>query len=88
MQRSAVTSRRGRDVANRERISATGRARGVFLLTSPAFIAALTLLILNDWVLKPAFSNWVTGKLSDVAGLVAFAMFGTALLPDRRWRFF
>ena len=47
-------------------------------------MAALTLLVVNDWVLKPAFSNWMTGKLSDVAGLVAFAMCGTALLPDRR----
>jgi hypothetical protein len=45
-------------------------------------------LLLNDWVLKPAVGNWLTGKLSDAAGLVAFALFWTALLPTRRtWVF-
>lgn len=54
------------------------------LLTSPAFMLAVALLLLNDWVLKAALGNWVTGKLSDVAGLVAFSLFWTALLPSRR----
>jgi hypothetical protein len=37
-------------------------------LTSPAFLVAIALLIVNDWVLKPAVGSWWTGKLSDVAG--------------------
>ncbi|HVE78145.1 MAG TPA: hypothetical protein VNA89_04770 [Gemmatimonadaceae bacterium] len=54
------------------------------LLTSPAFLAALGLLVLNDRYLKAHHSGWITGKLSDVAGLFAFALFWTALLPRGR----
>jgi hypothetical protein len=37
----------------------------------PVALAAVVLLLLNDWVLKPRFrGSFVTGKLSDVAGLV------------------
>ena len=35
-------------------------------------LAAVLLLVVNDWVLKPRFHDAVTGKLSDLAGL-AFA---------------
>ena len=38
------------------------------LLTSPAFVVAVAVLIVNDWLLKPALGNWLSGKLSDVAG--------------------
>ncbi|MFN2566440.1 MAG: hypothetical protein ABR499_15700 [Gemmatimonadaceae bacterium] len=70
----------------------TGNAAGQFrggsestrLLTSPAFILAVALLLLNDWVLKAAVGNWSTGKLSDLAGLFAFSIFWTALFPRRR----
>ena len=61
--------------------SAESRGRS---LTSPAFVVAVALLLLNDWVLKPTLHNWLTGKLSDLAGLFAFALFWTALLPRRR----
>lgn len=65
-------------------LSAQGRATAAVLLTSPAFLLALGLLVLNDWGLKPFFGNWLTGKLSDFSGLFAFALFWTALLPRRR----
>lgn len=73
---TGVTSRRG----------AWSRARDglLFLSTSPVFLIAVALLLLNDWILKDAFGNWVTGKLSDFAGLFAFALFWGALLPRRR----
>ena len=45
---------------------------------------ALAILLLNDWVLKPALGNWFTGKLSDFAGLFAFSLFWTAILPRHR----
>src|ERR1051326_1994191 len=45
------------------------------ILRSPVLIAALGLLVLNDFVLKPVFHNWVTGKISDVAGLFIFPLF-------------
>lgn len=39
------------------------------------FLFGLFLLILNDHVLKAAYGNWFTGKLSDVAGLLILPMF-------------
>lgn len=39
-------------------------------LSHPATVAAVAVLLLNDHVLKYAFPGPVTGKLSDVAGLV------------------
>jgi hypothetical protein len=36
----------------------------------PIALAAVAVLLVNDWVLKPRFGGAVTGKLSDVAGLV------------------
>lgn len=54
------------------------------LLLWPPFLAAVVLLAVNDHLLKPAFGNAVTGKLSDVAGLFAATVFAAALAP--RWR--
>jgi hypothetical protein len=53
-------------------------------LASPAFIAALALLVLNDFALKPLFHNALTGKLSDFAGLFALTLFATTLWPRCR----
>ena len=50
-------------------------------LANPFFISSLLLLIVNDWVLKTVSGNAVTGKLSDVAGLFAFAYFFSTILP-------
>lgn len=54
------------------------------LLASPVLMTAVAVLVVNDRVLKPAFHNALTGKLSDVAGVAAFALFWAALLPRRR----
>jgi hypothetical protein len=43
-------------------------------LLHPVAIASIAILVLNDHVLKPTFSNWITGKLSDFAGLVFFPL--------------
>ncbi len=48
------------------------------LLLRPWALGALALLVLNDHWLKAAWPGAVTGKLSDVAGLIAFP----ALLHD------
>ncbi|MEU5965496.1 hypothetical protein ABZ777_30175 [Micromonospora parva] len=54
-------------------------------LCHPATLFALALLLVNDHVLKAAFPGPVTGKLSDVAGLVLapplVAVLLTLLLP-------
>lgn len=44
------------------------------IVTSPLFVAALIVLIVNDHVLKAAYPGWVTGKASDLAGLVVFPL--------------
>ena len=43
-----------------------------FPLAHPVAIAAVALLALNDHVLKAACPGFVTGKLSDVAGMIFF----------------
>jgi len=45
------------------------------ILLKPAFLLPLTLLLLNDHLLKAAYPGWVTGKLSDFAGLFVLAVF-------------
>ena len=56
----------------------------------PVTLAAVVLLVVNDWVLKPRFrGSFVTGKLSDIAGLifapvVLSALIGLALQAARR----
>ncbi len=47
----------------------------------PVLIGSVLILILNDWYLKEAFHNDLTGKLSDFAGLMAFPFLMSALCP-------
>ena len=54
------------------------------LLCTPAFLLALALLLLNDFWWKDAYGNFLTGKLSDFAGLFAFGLFWMALFPQRK----
>ena len=56
-------------------------SRGRFAwLGHPVTVLALAVLIVNDHVLKAAYPGWVTGKLSDAAGLVvAPALLGLVL---------
>jgi hypothetical protein len=57
------------------------KANHVSLLLTPGFVGGLGLLLLNDLFLKPTFQNWLTGKLSDFAGLFIFPLFFVALFP-------
>jgi hypothetical protein len=54
------------------------------LLLSPLFLVSLLVLGLNDWVLKATFHNFLTGKLSDFAGVFALAIFALAWLPIQK----
>lgn len=60
------------------------RSQRLDLLTTPAFLVGLALLLLNDWVWKAEYGNWFTGKLSDFAGLFVFPIFWTALFPKHK----
>lgn len=56
--------------------------RNTDIILSKSFISGLLVLILNDSFLKLMFSNQLTGKLSDLAGLFIFPMFLTYLFPN------
>jgi hypothetical protein len=50
------------------------------LFIAPTPLAALVVLLVNDHVLKWHATSWLTGKLSDVAGLVCFPLLMLAVL--------
>jgi hypothetical protein len=48
-------------------------------LLAPLPLVCLAILFVNDWVLKPSeLPRWLTGKLSDFAGLAVFPLVATA----------
>lgn len=53
------------------------------LLLSPFFLVGLFLLLLNDFYLKEEFHNFLTGKLSDFAGLFVFPFFFAAFFNKK-----
>jgi hypothetical protein len=52
------------------------------IFRSPLFVVCLALLLANDFWWKNHFSNVITGKLSDFAGLFIFPLFLTAIFPS------
>ncbi len=59
--------------------------RNRHLLLNYIFLACLALLLLNDHLFKTAFSNWVTGKLSDAAGIILLPLLLAYLFPVIRY---
>lgn len=58
------------------------------ILVSPLFLFFLVVLIVNDFFLKSAFHNMITGKLSDFSGLFIFPIFWSAIFPKQKlWIF-
>ncbi|MDO6432910.1 hypothetical protein Q4E93_20040 [Flavitalea sp. BT771] len=57
--------------------------RNKHLLLNWAFLPCLLVLALNDHYLKAAYPGWLTGKLSDFAGLLIFPLFLAYLFPHR-----
>ncbi|WP_108823610.1 hypothetical protein [Dysgonomonas sp. Marseille-P4361] len=51
------------------------------LILNPYFIVGLIVLLLNDFYLKYEYGNFITGKLSDFAGLLIFPMFVATIVP-------
>lgn len=54
------------------------------VLLRPVVIGAVALLVLNDHLMKQALPGVVTGKVSDVAGLVFFPLLLLALVEGAR----
>lgn len=57
---------------------------GDLLLRPPVFIA-VTLVVINDQLLKERYGNWLTGKLSDVAGVFVLPLVMLSALELARW---
>ena len=60
-----------------------GTGQRTRLIATPVFAGIVGLLLLNDHVLKSAWPGWVTGKLSDAAGVAMVAIGLTALIRVR-----
>lgn len=58
--------------------------RKSYLLTSPVYVAAVALLLLNDFALKRSYPCWLTGKLSDFTGLFSFCLLALIIWPQPR----
>lgn len=54
------------------------------IFTTYWFLGGLILLLLNDFLFKDLYGNWLTGKLSDFTGLFIFPLFWTALFRRRK----
>jgi hypothetical protein len=70
----------------RREVRATeGTASDAVALRHPLFWLALAVLVVNDHVLKGAgvLPGWLTGKLSDFAGLLVAPVLGAALIRAR-----
>jgi len=59
------------------------RNRVLAIFTTWPFVLSLIVLLINDRVLKQAYPGFITGKLSDFAGLAVVAMPLFAALPRR-----
>ncbi len=59
---------------------ASALSAAVLALRRPTSLLAIAVLLLNDHWLKAAFPSWVTGKLSDFAGLYFFPFFLLAVI--------
>jgi hypothetical protein len=55
------------------------------LLLHPVFISSLFVLLINDFCWKQEYHNWLTGKLSDFAGMIVLPVFLRTLFPERKW---
>lgn len=55
-------------------------------LQHPATLLSIFILLLNDHFLKRSVPSWVTGKLSDFAGLFFFPFFLTAIIGMALWK--
>lgn len=77
----------GDDVAQPVATDHTGRSGRHLgdLLLHPLAIAALVVLILNDHVAKDRWPSDLTGKVSDVAGLVFFPLLLVSAAEAARW---
>jgi len=59
-------------------------SRNRYYLLNPIFLLCLCILLLNDHYLKYAFPSWLTGKLSDVVGIIILPLLIAFIFPKLR----
>jgi len=59
-------------------------SRNRYYLLNPIFLACLITLLLNDHYLKYTFPSWLTGKLSDVTGIIILPLLIAFISPKLR----
>jgi hypothetical protein len=59
--------------------------RLISVVTSWIFILCLAVLFINDWWLKAAYPNALTGKISDFAGIALVTLLALAAWPRRKY---
>jgi len=64
-------------------VSPPERSRLLAIFTTWPFVLSLCLLLLNDRLLKQAYPGFITGKLSDFAGIAVVALPLFAAFPRR-----
>jgi len=57
------------------------KQRNKDLIQSPVFIIGILMLFVNDQILKFQFPGFLTGKLSDVLGIITFPLLLTFIFP-------
>jgi len=62
----------------------TTRRLALRSLASPWSVGAILVLLVNDHLLKASWPGWLTGKLSDLAGMVFFPFLVAAVVSCRR----
>ena len=55
--------------------------RNKILITNFVFLFGIIILFFNDQFLKFQFANFLTGKVSDICGIIIFPMFLTYIFP-------
>ena len=55
--------------------------RNKYYLLNYVYLVCLLTLLLNDHYLKHEFSNWLTGKLSDVVGIIILPLLFAFTFP-------
>ena len=58
---------------------------GTEAILHPWSLLSIAVLFINDQFLKYAYTSWLTGKLSDFAGLVFFPLILELIFHNRRW---
>jgi len=59
--------------------------RNKYLILNFIFLFCIVVLFLNDHVFKYAYANWLTGKLSDISGIIILPLLLVFVFPKLKY---